>query len=210
MPATSRYPGESDEMFKQRMAAQFPGAGVPNVPPGLPSTPQGMMGGMGGAPPMGPPPAAPMGAPPDMGAAMAQGPAREQMLPQIGPPAPPTDPNAIPEDVLDALLTTPVEQGELTGLEEQRERANVLRDTALPEGRQAGRTFVAANPLEFLGAGIKQYRGAKESKALEGEIGKKRTSIGTKQGTYTKEAAKQGGLKVLFNKLKKKDDEDKD
>lgn len=208
MPATSRYPGESDEAFKMRMAAQFPNAGVPvNVPP-LPmgGAPMGMMGGMGGAPPMGPPPVAP-----PMQDPMAQGPSREQMLPQVGPPKPPVDPNAIPESVLDSLLQTPIEQGELLGLEEQRERANALRDTALPEGRQAGRTFVAANPLEFIGAGIKQYRGAKESKELQGKIGEKRTSIGTKQGTYTKEAAKQGGLNVVLDKFrKKKDDEDKD
>jgi hypothetical protein len=123
-----------------------------------------------------------------------------------GPPTPPPQ-TGIPENVLDSLLTTPQDQAELEGLMEQRVRANALRDTATPEGRQAGRTFVAANPLEFLGAGIKQYKGGKESKKLDTQVGDVRKKIGGKQGTYTKEAAKQGGLDILFNR-KKKDDED--
>jgi hypothetical protein len=215
------------EEYKAQMMRLHPGAfginvpGAPDAAPQAPGISPGMLGGgMGGPQPppsplaaqppqMGPPPQM---QPPSMDAALAQGPGLEQQLPMVGPPKPAVDPNAIPESALDALLQTPVDQGELTGLMEQRERANALRDTALPEGRQAGRTFVAANPLEFIGAGIKQYRGGKQSKALDTEIGGKRAKIGKQQGEYTKEAAKQGGLSILFDKIKgkKKDDNSSD
>jgi hypothetical protein len=129
---------------------------------------------------------------------------------QQGPPAPPPpDQNAMSEDLLNALASTPEDQAMLEGLLEQRAQAEALRDTTLPEMRGGGgRVQTAANPLEFLATGIKQYRGAKKAKELEGEVGATRKTIGGKQGTYTKEAAKQGGLSVLFKK--RKSDEDKD
>jgi hypothetical protein len=212
MPATSRYPGESDDAFKARMMQSHPGAfgmgiNVPPLPSAQPQASPGMLAGMGGPPP---PVAPPMGpsAPDPMQAVMAQGPTLDPLA--QGPPKPPVDPAAMPQDVLDSLAGVPVDQAQLLGLEEQRERANALRDTALPEGRQAGRTFVAANPLEFIGAGIKQYRGGKESERLQKEIGTTRGTIGTKQGTYTKEAAKRGGLDVIVDKFRKKKSDDED
>jgi hypothetical protein len=217
-----RLPGESDEAFKARAAAAFPGAGVPinvpQVPNAQPQASPGMLGGMGGAPPMPAPP------PMDPGFSPSRGGAEMDLSNSLGMKPPPmaesqfqpvTDPNAFSQSALDALAGVPVEQAELLGLEEQRERANALRDTALPEGRQAGRTFVAANPLEFLGAGIKQYRGGKKSEELQKEIGEKRASIGGLQGEYTKEAAKRGGLDVVKSIFRRKpekktsdDDED--
>lgn len=70
----------------------------------------------------------------------------------------------------DAMLSTYGNRMELDELDRQLSEANALRDTPLPEGRQAGRTFVAANPLEFIGAGIKQFKGNRDIKRInEGE-----------------------------------------
>lgn len=46
-----------------------------------------------------------------------------------------------------------------------------LRYQAAPEGRQAGRTYVAANPLEHIGKGLEQYNAAKKIKELEAQRG---------------------------------------
>ena len=44
-------------------------------------------------------------------------------------------------------------------LDDQMSYAEGLRDTATPEGRQAGRVYVAANPLEHIGTGLNRYAG---------------------------------------------------
>lgn len=61
----------------------------------------------------------------------------------------------------------PRHEQEMVILEAQMGRANALRDTEAPQGRQAGRVYVAANPLEFIGRGIQQYRGGKEAQRVE-------------------------------------------
>jgi hypothetical protein len=51
--------------------------------------------------------------------------------------------------------------------------------TAAPEGRQAGRVYVASNPLEHIGRGMEQYQAQKKMKELEtqrGEMGKQQTA----------------------------------
>lgn len=46
-----------------------------------------------------------------------------------------------------------------------------LRNQAAPEGRQAGRTYVAANPMEHAGKLLEQYNAQKKMEALEKERG---------------------------------------
>lgn len=46
-----------------------------------------------------------------------------------------------------------------------------LRYQGAPEGRQAGRTYVAANPLEHIGKGLEQYNAMKRMKELEAQRG---------------------------------------
>lgn len=58
---------------------------------------------------------------------------------------------------------------ELEALNKEAALADELRNTGMPEGRNAGRVFVAANPLEFVGAGVKQYRGWKKTREVEKE-----------------------------------------
>jgi len=52
-----------------------------------------------------------------------------------------------------------------------------LRYQAAPEGRQAGRVYVAANPLEHIGKGLEQYNAQRKMKELEAERG----TLGDKQ-----------------------------
>lgn len=44
-----------------------------------------------------------------------------------------------------------------------------LRYQAMPEGRQAGRTYVAANPLEHLSTGVEKYQAAQKIRDLEAQ-----------------------------------------
>ena len=60
-------------------------------------------------------------------------------------------------------------QDEMAVLDEQMAYAQGLRDTAGPEGRQAGRVYVAANPLEHLGTYLRRRRGNQEVGRVEGE-----------------------------------------
>lgn len=80
----------------------------------------------------------------------------------------------------EAALKQLVEMGVLgdeMGIEnDQLKMAEALRSTPTPEGRQAGRVFTAANPLEHLAAGVQRYRGGKAleegREAQQGILGK--------------------------------------
>ena len=78
-----------------------------------------------------------------------------------------------PEDMSEADIADLAQLGvlgeDLSENSRQMELAEGLRYAKAPEGRAAGRVFVAANPLEHLATGIDRYRGAKEMKRLEGE-----------------------------------------
>lgn len=66
-----------------------------------------------------------------------------------------------------ALGVIPEQQAELV---RQAQQASALRRTPMPGMRQAGNVAVAANPLEFLGAGLQQYAGQRREKELEGKL----------------------------------------
>lgn len=199
MPATSRYPGESDEAFKARMMGSNPGAfgiNVPQLPGGVQP---GMLGGMGGPPaPQAPP----------MQDVMAQGPPQTPAPNDpfsMGPPSPPIDPKIAAGALLDDLTSVNMDTQAEKGYEDQLAEARALRDTQMPEGHMAGRVFVAPNALQYIGAGIKQYKGAKKEKAAEEELAKTRKEIGRKEGGITKEAAKEKGWGGIYDWMKKKD-----
>lgn len=80
--------------------------------------------------------------------------------------------STLPQDVmkqieLARLLRTLKRQSDRQKTEA--ERAKVLEETALPEGRgnSAAGTYTAAHPLEFLAAGVRRYKGEKNRKAAE-------------------------------------------
>jgi len=52
-------------------------------------------------------------------------------------------------------------------MKRQQEEADALRATPGPEGRTAGNIYQAANPMEHIGAGMKQYAGMRQSQDLE-------------------------------------------
>jgi hypothetical protein len=58
-----------------------------------------------------------------------------------------------------ALSGIPDQQAQLM---RQQIMAQRLQQTPTPQGRQAGGAFVAANPLEFLGAGMQQFAGMRK------------------------------------------------
>jgi len=122
---------------------QRPGMQVPNSP---------MMGARPPGPPQGQPQQLQQGQMPGM-------PPRAPMPPQAG------EDNS--QRVLEeALLGTYGDVMERDLLKEQMAQAQALRDVPAPEMRGNGRVQTAANPLEFIGRGIQQYRQGKEVRDL--------------------------------------------
>lgn len=72
---------------------------------------------------------------------------------------------------------------ELEDIQLQLEQANLLRNAAGPEGRDSGRVYTAANPLEHIGSLMQKYNANKQATGLEakrsglvGEMGKGRSA----------------------------------
>lgn len=114
-----------------------------------------------------------------------------QFPPGMTPPGAPQAPQAgeqqnpygLDPAVLEAMLGTYGDQMEVDALEKQMAQAEALRmDT--PEGRQAGRTYVAANPLEHLGKGIGDYKLMKQRKASDAAQAEIRKRIGENVASY--------------------------
>ena len=145
-----------------------------------PATGMPMVGPPKPAPPMMGPPRPPVGPPrpdPTLQGQSGYG------SPYAQPP--PTDPRLI-----EAMLGTFGEQLELSQLEKQAEQARALRNAPGPEGRDSGRLYTAAHPLEHIGAGIQKYREGKKVKEAEEAAAKKRTTIGTNVKEYGKNIPK--------------------
>lgn len=94
------------------------------------------------------------------------------------------DYNQLPPEVLEMLLGTYGDQLELGGLDAQLLQAQALRDTPMPEGRSTGRVYTAANPLEHIGAGIKQFQGMRDARRIGDEQEELRRKIGEAVRTY--------------------------
>jgi hypothetical protein len=110
----------------------------------------------------------------------------------MAPQAPATPPQAGAQNpygldpaVLEAMLGTYGDQLEIGALEKQMAAAEALRQ-GTPEGRQAGRVYVAANPLEHLGKGIGDYKLMKQRKANDAAQAEARKRIGENVKTYGK------------------------
>lgn len=85
------------------------------------------------------------------------------------------------EDQIRMIMELGGLNSENSQLDKQQAYADKLRDTGIPEGRSVGNVYVAANPLEFLGAGMRQYQGQKQTenifdqqKQLQNEMMKRR------------------------------------
>ena len=103
----------------------------------------------------------------------------------IAPIAQPPQAGSAEAAQIAALLGTYGDQMELSNLEKQMAAAEALR-MGTPEGRQAGRTYVAANPLEHLGKGIGDYKLMKQRKANDAAQAEARKRIGENVAKYGK------------------------
>jgi hypothetical protein len=83
-----------------------------------------------------------------------------------------------------AMLGTYGDQLELGGLEGQQAQADALRGAKVPEGRDSGRVYTAANPLEVLGTVAQQYAGKHMNDKLSKSEGKLRARIGENVKQY--------------------------
>lgn len=59
---------------------------------------------------------------------------------------------------------------EIEALQKQLAQAQMLQGTQMPGMRGNGRVMTAANPLEFVGAGLQQYAGKRQAGAAQGKI----------------------------------------
>ena len=79
----------------------------------------------------------------------------------------PSDLENLDEEQLQQLMELGLIPDKQSALDRQYKFADALRGTALPEGRGNGRVYTASNPLETVGALMKQYAGMKQAKGLE-------------------------------------------
>lgn len=87
-----------------------------------------------------------------------------------GPDMEPTSLEGMTEEDLQKLVELGVINEDMAENARQMQMAEKLRyDTAGPEGRQAGRVYVAANPLEHIGRGMEQWNAQKRMGELDKE-----------------------------------------
>lgn len=132
-----------------------------------------------GAPGGMPPPSATRPPPPPNPALIPQAPPQrlgtpDPMGPKLTDPLPPApgmkDPFAgVSGEQLQALMELGILPELQAGLDDQISQADALRNAPGPEGRDSGRVYTAANPLEFIGAGLQSYAGMREGKKLRSQ-----------------------------------------
>ena len=69
--------------------------------------------------------------------------------------------NPYPPEYLEMLAQMGVSESQIAEIRERMGRAEEMRDAPGPEGREAGGTYVAANPLEHIANLVGKYRGGK-------------------------------------------------
>ena len=81
----------------------------------------------------------------------------------------PSDLENLSPEQLKQLMELGIIPDELSALDRQYKSADALRGTAMPEGRDSGRVYTAANPMEAVGSLMKQYAGNRDVKKIEGK-----------------------------------------
>jgi hypothetical protein len=94
----------------------------------------------------------------------------------------PFDTSNMSEEDIQKLVELGVLDEDMAENKRQMELADKLRYAEAPEGRNSGRVYTAANPLEHVGHLMQQYRAGKKEEELE----KARVGIGEKQTSARK------------------------
>lgn len=71
---------------------------------------------------------------------------------------------------IEKLVAAGMVPEEIDALQKQLTQAQMLQGTQMPEMRGNGRVQTAANPLEFIGAGLQQYAGKRRGDAAQAQI----------------------------------------
>lgn len=79
----------------------------------------------------------------------------------------PSDLENLSEEDIRLLMELGVIPEQMNQLEKQFSIAEGLRNTPNPEMRYAGRVGVAANPMEFIGKGLREYAGIRDMKNIQ-------------------------------------------
>lgn len=66
------------------------------------------------------------------------------------------------QEALEAMFQAGVVPDEVKLIMKQYEQASAMRDAPGPQGRAAGNVYMAANPLEHIGAGVQKYRAGRQ------------------------------------------------
>ncbi len=103
---------------------------------------------------------------------------------------------AYPPEVLKQLYDAGQIDGKQARLALKLKRTKDRRNTAGPKGRYTGRTYVAANPLEFLAKGIRDYKDKKSIGEIEGQQDVLAQQQADARAEYFKggQAANRGGM----------------
>lgn len=79
----------------------------------------------------------------------------------------PSDLENLSEEDIKLLMELGIIPEQMGQLDKQMGIAEGLRNTPNPEMRYAGRVNVAANPLEFIGKGLREYAGIRDMKNIQ-------------------------------------------
>lgn len=71
---------------------------------------------------------------------------------------------------VEQLIAAGMAPAEIESLQKQLQQAQMLQRTPMPEMRGNSRVQTAANPLEFLGAGMQQYAGMRQGQAAQQQM----------------------------------------
>jgi hypothetical protein len=93
---------------------------------------------------------------------------------------------------LQMLMELGIIPEQLDEMQMQMKQAMALRDRGGPEGRSAGRTYVAANPMEHIGEFMQKRNAKKELEALKAQTEALRQQQATSRGMYANQLFRPG------------------
>jgi len=155
-PAPWLQPAQGPEMPQPPDPTRPPGPPDPRLIPQMPQQP-GMP-----QPSMGPPQPHRLGLPGGVGPKLSEPPPGGGMQDPFG---------QMGDEQMKSIIGLGNMPEEMEGLNSQIAQAEALRGRGMPEGRDSGRVYTSANPLEFGGELLKQYAARRELKGGPERLG---------------------------------------